>query len=85
MTGIKKHDTVSLALRSDQSDGTDIMLHLAPVHPLCDKHEEICGRGRKTRQFLVQKSSPDPAALTRGALNRNPNELEDYSYDLNVP
>lgn len=85
MTGIKKHDTVSLALHSDQSDGKDIMLHLAPVHPLCDKHEETCGRERKMRQLLVQKMSPDPAALTREVLNRNPDELEDYSYDLNVP
>ena len=85
MTGIKQHDTVSLALHSDQSDGKDIMLHLAPMRPLCDKYEKICRRERKRRLLLVQKTFLAPAALTKGVLNRNPNEPGEYSYDLNVP
>lgn len=85
MTGIEKHDTVSLALHPDQSDGTDIMLHLAPICPLCDKYEKICRRERKRRLLLVQKTFLAPAVLTKGVLNRSPNELGEYSCDLNVP
>lgn len=56
MTGIKQHDTVSWALHPDQSDGKDIMLHLAPKHPLCDKYEKMCRRERKRRLLQVQKT-----------------------------
>ena len=79
MTGIKKHDTVSLVSHSDQSVGKDIMLHLAPMCPLCDKYEKICGKERKRRLLLVQKTLLTPEALTKGVLNTNPNEPGEYS------
>lgn len=85
MTGIKKHDTVHLALHFDQSDGKDIMLHLAPMCLLCDKCEKICGRERRRRLLLVQKTFLASAIFTKGVLNRNSNKPGEYSYDLNVP
>lgn len=84
MTGIKKHDTVRLALHSDQSDGKDIMLHLAPMRPLRDKYEKVRGKERRRRLLLVQKTFLASATFTKGGLNRNPNEPGEYSYDLNV-
>lgn len=67
MTGIKQHDTVSWALHPDQSDSKDIMLHLAPKQPLCDKCEKMCWRERKRRLLWVQKTLLPPLHSQKGS------------------
>lgn len=61
MTGIKQHDTVSWALHPDQSDSKDIMLHLAPKQPLCDKCEKML-EGEEEKAALGPKDPFAPAA-----------------------